>query len=44
MDQQRIFNQLEDELKSENVLYYNGFHMIDELGIDVKEDFLIVDI
>ena len=39
MDQQRIFNQLEDELKSENVLYYNGFHMIDELGIDVKEDF-----
>lgn len=39
MDQQRIFNQLEDELKSENVLYYNGFHMIDELGINVKEDF-----
>lgn len=37
--QQRIFNELEDRLSERGIEYYNFFHMMDEVGLDVKTDF-----
>lgn len=37
--QQKIFNKLGEELADRNVPYYNFFHMMDEVGIDVRTDF-----
>lgn len=37
--QQRVFNELSDRLSERGVEYYNFFHMMDEVGLDVKRDF-----
>lgn len=37
--QQRIFNGLADVLADQDTEYYNFFHMMDDVGLDVKTDF-----
>lgn len=36
---QRIFNKLADELADRNAEYYNLFHMMNKVGLNVKTDF-----
>lgn len=37
--QQKIFNALDVELEKYQIPYYNGFHMMDELNLDLTTDF-----